>query len=105
MSAGKFNRRITLQQPATGQDEAGQPVAGYADVCTVWAHIRHPSGSESLKADAQASTTKASIRIRYRADITSAMRVLHGTTVYSIQSVQPDEVRREHVDLVCEARA
>lgn len=105
MMASQLNRRITIQRPQAGQDDAGQPIAGYADVCTVWAHIRHPSGSESLKADAQAGTTKASIRIRYRTDITSAMRVLHGSTLYSIKSVQPDEVRREHVDLVCEARS
>ena len=43
---------------------------------------------------------RASIRIRFRSDITAGMRVLIGLAVYQIEAVMPDLARREFVDLV-----
>lgn len=91
-----------LQTLTAGTDEIGQPVTTWQDVGEVWANVRYLNGIESLKAGAQTATAKASIRIRYRADITPAMRVLHGATVFQITAVLPDEQRREFTDLVCE---
>lgn len=105
MKAGQLNSRITLQQLNAGTDEIGQPINTWQDAGAVWASVRYLNGIESLKADAQSATAKASIRIRYRADITTAMRVLHGATVFQITAVLPDEQRREFTDLVCEATA
>jgi SPP1 family predicted phage head-tail adaptor len=48
---------------------------------------------EAIKAGAEASVVQASIRIRYRTDVTSAMRVVHGSTTYEIKAVLPDEGR------------
>jgi SPP1 family predicted phage head-tail adaptor len=45
---------------------------------------------------------RASIRIRYRTDITAAMRVTDGSTVYQVKAVLPDS-GRQYLDLVCEA--
>jgi SPP1 family predicted phage head-tail adaptor len=103
MQAGKLRHRITIQQLIDGQDEIGQPAQTWSDVATVWADIRHKSGSEAIKADQVTSTVQASIRIRYRTGINAGMRAVHGATVYDIKSVLPDERSREHVDLVCEA--
>lgn len=102
MDAGKLNRRVKIQQLAAGQDALGQPVQTWSDLATVWANIKFNSGSETIKATAESSTAKASIRVRYRADITAGMRVLHGTTVFNIVAVLPDEQSRQHVDLACE---
>lgn len=102
LDIGSLNRRVTIKAPSTEQDEIGQPLDVWSDVATVWANIRHANGSETIKADAEASTVKASIRIRYRADITSAMRVHDGAVVYEIKAVLPDVVTRDSVDLVCE---
>lgn len=102
-TAGGYRSPIVIQVAGTAQDEEGQPVEGWTEVCRPWANIKHPSGIEAVRADAQASIVKASIRIRYRQGIRAGMRVVHGTTVYSIKVVLPDEVHREHVDLVCES--
>lgn len=103
MRAGSLNSRITIKKAGPNQDEIGQPIASEEiDVATVWASILHKSGSESIKADKDVSTVQASIRIRRRTDITAAMRVHHGSTVYEIKAVLPDEQNRDHVDLVCE---
>ncbi|AGW94602.1 hypothetical protein N234_31640 [Ralstonia pickettii DTP0602] len=97
-----YPNRVTIQRRATGQDEIGQPVETWADVSTVWANIRHTSGMEAIKAGADVSIVRASIRIRWRTGIDAGMRVVHGATVYDIKAVLADEVGRKHVDLVCE---
>jgi len=102
MFAGQLKNKVTLQAQVDTVDTIGQPINDWVDVATVWAHIRHLSGVESIKAGADVSVSKASIRIRYRSDITPAMRVLFGSTVYQINAVLPDAAGRVHVDLVCE---
>lgn len=102
MLIGRLNRRVVLQQQGVGRDEIGQPLAGWMDVASIWAHIRHLSGMEAVKADAPVSMTKASIRIRYRAGVQAGMRVVHAGVVYSIVAVLPDLAGREYIDLVCE---
>lgn len=103
IAAGTLRHRVTLQQPASGQDAAGQPATGWVDVATVWADVRHASGLETIKADAQTAMRKASIRIRYRAGMDPAMRVVHDGDVYEIKAVLPDRTGRAHIDLACEA--
>lgn len=102
MQAGKLNHRVSLQQRVAGVDEIGQPVGGWVEVAQVWANIALGSGLESVKADRETSVVRASIRIRWRTDVTAAMRVVHGATVYEVMAVKPDMARREYVDLVCE---
>ncbi|NLZ12374.1 MAG: phage head closure protein [Alcaligenaceae bacterium] len=103
MRAGQLNRRVTIERKTDAKDAFNQPLPdAWETLATVWASILHKSGAEAIKADAGASIVQASIRIRYRADITAGMRVKHGAVVYAINAVLPDEVRREYVDLVCE---
>lgn len=102
MQAGTLNRRVTIKQLVAGQDAIGQPTQAWATLATVWASIAHPSGLEAIKAEREVSVVRASIRIRRRTDVTAAMRVHHGATVYEIKAVQPDEERRESLFLACE---
>ena len=102
MKAGMLNSRVTLQSLATGQDAIGQPVTTWADFASVWANIRYLNGIETVKADAQTSVVKASIRIRRRTDITPAMRVTYGMTTFQINAVLPDEEDRTRTDLSVE---
>lgn len=102
MQAGRLSRRCIIQQPGTAEDELGQPIPGWTDVATVWADIRHKSGLEAIKADAPVSTVQASIRIRYRSDVTAGMRVVHNLVPYDIKAVMEDVAGREFVDLACE---
>ncbi len=102
MNAGQLNRKITIQAFGSGVDAIGQPIESWSTFAQTWANIRFLNGVESVKADAEVSVSKASIRIRYRQDITNAMRVVYNGITYEIKAVLPDEERREHVDLVCE---
>jgi SPP1 family predicted phage head-tail adaptor len=103
MDAGRLNRLVTIQSLQSGVDEIGQPVTTWVTLADVWANVLHLSGVETIKGGAEASSVKASIRIRYRTDVTAAMRVMLGSTVYQIKAVMPDEAGRRYVDLACEA--
>lgn len=101
--AGLLNRQVKIQRLTQIKDGIGQIIGtDWTDVATVWANIRHTSGMESIRAGAETSIVKASIRIRYRAGIDASMTVLHGATTYQIKAVLPDESGRVYLDLVCE---
>ena len=104
MQAGRLNTRCVIQRRTGGTNDWGEPLPeGWETHATVWANVKHLSGSEAIKADAEVSTVRASIRIRYRSDITAGMRVLIGLAVYDIEAVLSDTARREFVDLACKA--
>jgi SPP1 family predicted phage head-tail adaptor len=102
MDSRGLNCIVTIKQLAAGQDAIGQPTTTWQDFASEWANILHPTGVESIQADAQSSTVKASIRMRKRTDVTEAMRVYYGTTIYEIKAVLPDETKRDRMDLSCE---
>jgi SPP1 family predicted phage head-tail adaptor len=105
MDIGKLNRRVVIKQPPVAQDSLGQPTGAWTDLATVWANVRYLNGVETLKADSPTSQSKASIRIRHRTDVTAAMRLVLGATVFQINAVLPDEQGKQYVDLVCEVIA
>lgn len=97
-----LTRRIDLQQRSGTQDALGQPIESWSNVATVWADILHPSGVEQIKAGADMSIVKASIRVNYRANLNAGMRAVHNGKVYDIEAVLPDETDRQYMFLVCE---
>jgi SPP1 family predicted phage head-tail adaptor len=102
MYAQQLNNKVVIKQMAAGQDAAGQPIQTWSELATVWADIRHQSGAESIRADRVTSIVKASIRVLKRSDVTAAMRVYHGATVYEIKAVLPDAQMNIRMDLACE---
>lgn len=99
LRAGQLRDKVVIQQKTSGTDPWGAPLPeAWADYASLWSNIRHLSGTESIKAGADTSIVKASIRIRWREDITAGMRVLHGAAVYDVEAVLPG-ARREYVDL------
>jgi SPP1 family predicted phage head-tail adaptor len=102
MAAGTLNSRVSIQQRTGGADALGQPGDSWTELAEVWAEIRHPSGVQQVKAGAEVSTVRASIKVRTRGDVTAAMRVVRGSKVYDIKAVLPDEQGREFMFLVCE---
>ena len=104
-TAGQLRHKVVIQKLGDGKDGAGQPIPNqWVDVCSPWADIRQPSGLSAIKADAQVSVVRTSIRIRIRAGIKAGMRVVHGERIYAVKA-DPLMVdgRREFIDLVCEA--
>lgn len=99
MQAGQLRDRVTVQAKTSGTDAWGAPLPeAWADYASLWSNIRFLSGTESIKAGADVSVVRASIRIRWRTDITAGMRVVHAGAVYDVEAVLPG-ARREYVDL------
>ncbi len=103
LRAGSLNCRVTIQRQERVRAGGGQVVGQWVDHDTVWANFRRPTGLGAIKADADVSLLKASVRIRYRNDISDAMRIVYAGAVFDIKAVIPDLDRREHVDLVCQS--
>lgn len=105
LPAGSFDNRITIQRPFPSEDAAGQPLASWDDHAKLWADIRLVGGLAAIKASADVSIIRASIRIRQRSDITAGMRAVHTargvTTVYDIEAVPPPVAGQDYTDLIC----
>jgi len=104
MNITKLDKRITIQQRVGTVDAVGQPVETWQDVAALWANIRHMKGMETIRAGAETSVVRASIRIRSRPGITNGMRVVWNNFVYQITAVLPqtDGERNQVTDLACE---
>ena len=102
ISAADLNQRVNIEQRTGSQDELGQPIESWVLVAAVWASVKHVSGLSAIKGDADVSTVKASIRIRYLALLNAGMRVSHGSDIYDIKAVLPNRAEG-FTDLVCEA--
>ena len=87
MRAGRLNKRVTIQSPATGQDATGKPTTGWTDVATVWASIVDISGREYVAAGGLQNSAQTKITIRYRSGIVPSMRVVHGADTFNIEAV------------------
>lgn len=98
MRAGNLKNIITIQDRAETTDEYGGPVYSWADYATVWAGVEPLSGRELIAAAAAQSTVTTRFRIRYRDDITSAMRILHNGKKYNIFAVI--DINEDHKELV-----
>lgn len=59
MQAGRLNTRCVIQRRTGGTNDWGEPLPeGWETHATVWANVKHLSGSEAIKADAEVSTVR-----------------------------------------------
>lgn len=98
MRAGDLRHRVTLQRVATTKDALGGDVQTWSTLATVWAAVKPLSGREAFEAQRVTSTASLFLSIRYREDVTPAMRaVWHGRT-FEITHVE--NVSGRNVELV-----
>lgn len=80
MEIGTLDRRVRIESKSTTQDASyGTEVVTWTTLCTEWANIQEvlPSKGESQAQGIRIADRPARLRMRYRADITSAMRVIY----------------------------
>jgi SPP1 family predicted phage head-tail adaptor len=104
MQAGQLNNPITLQQPSVAVDALGQRVETWVNVDTVWARAQPVRGREYFAAGQVQSETAVKFTIRWRADVSGAMRVLWRGLAHAIVA-EPIDVdgRRVALELMCAA--
>lgn len=110
MRAGQLRSHAFIERRGTSRDTWGQETERWLPFAIVRADIRFPSGmgtitAERIEGDREIGVTQCSIRIRWRNDITTEMRVkieVDGEpTYFDIKQVIPDLGHRKFVDLVC----
>jgi SPP1 family predicted phage head-tail adaptor len=99
MSAFELNKRVILQEKAAGVDATGAPLTQWATIADLWAGIRDLTGRQYVAAKAGQNAVTTTIRIRHRAGVTAAMRVMHAGIAYDIEAVLGTDGR--WLDLMC----
>lgn len=106
MRAGTLNQLIRFERPNRVVDPAyGPQPSTWEEVDTVWANVQDvlPSRSESVAAGIRIAARPARIRIRYRDDITSDMRIVlldRGNRVMQIVAGPAELGNREGIELM-----
>lgn len=102
---GKMRHRVTFQSFSGAVDSFGDPLQGddsqWADVATLWAAIAPVSGKEFYAAQQSQSEVSHKVRCRYRAGLTTAMRIKYGSRLFKILSVIDWEERHESLLIMC----
>ena len=103
MQAGRLRHRVTLQRKQQTQNpQTGALLTTWVTEATVWAAVEPLSAREFVAAQAVQSNVSVRITVRYRPDITAAMRLLHDGKVYNITGVLADkDSGREYLTLPC----
>lgn len=104
IDAGLLTHRVTIQSPSAARDAHGQRAEGWTDIATVWAQVQPLRGREFFAAGAMQSEASIKVRMRYRDDVTGAMRVLWRGVAHAIV-VEPIDVdgARHTLELLCSA--
>ena len=104
IDAGLMTHRVTLQRPSASVDSLGQRVETWATVTAVWANVEPLRGREFFAAGAINSEAQVKVRMRYRAGVTPAMRVLWRGVPHAIVAEPVDVAGGRHtLELLCSA--
>jgi len=101
MKPGKLNKRIIIQQTTMTQNGYGEPIDSWSTFATVWASLEPVQGREFWAQQQVQSEVTIRIRIRYFSGVTSAMRILYGSRIFTIQSVIDVQERHVEMQLMC----
>ena len=86
-NAGELRHRIMVQKLTSGKDDDGYPIPEqWVDFMPLWAKVTHLSGKDLIAAQASNSKVVARVKIRYREDINTTMRVIYKGKTYAIDS-------------------
>jgi SPP1 family predicted phage head-tail adaptor len=102
---GGLRRRLTLQEEGRVADGGGGFTLVWQNVAanpTVWGRIVPLSGREVLQAGQLQTPVSHRILIRYRPDVTGAMRLVLGTRVFNIRAAVNVDGRDRWLELMCE---
>ena len=100
MGAGKYRHRITIQQLTTSKGSLGGVVKTWSTFATVRAQVLALSGREFWQSKQVNADTTHKVTIRYLSGVLPTMRIVFDGRILEIESIIPDERKREMV-LMC----
>ena len=100
ISAGELDRSVRLERPVADPSIDGAGSGGWALVDTIWAGVKDAQPANDER-DGRTTRT-ARVKIRYRVDVTSAMRLVDGDRIMQIVSAPAELGRRKGLLLMVE---
>lgn len=103
LPAGQLRQRVTFQALNTGSDDHGQPLRTWtAHASNVPARVTPVRAKETDQAGGVFSVGSIVVVVRYRTDITAAMRVVWKGANYAISGTPIDVgARQEGLEMLC----
>lgn len=99
MLSGKLDRRLRIERDTTSRDASGGLVHAWTELATVWGQALPLKGREFIEAAQFVAGAEIRFRIRWRADVTEAMRIVHDGISYDIQHIA-EIGRREGLEIL-----
>lgn len=106
MRAGLLRHKVRIERQSTTKDTHNQPINTWTLIAERRASIEPLNGKEYFSANAENSEVTTRIRLRYEtllSDLNTNDRVVHGSTIYDIQSVINPRLRNRELILMCKA--
>ena len=100
--ASRLRQRVTIEQPSESADGAGGTTRSWTTLATVWAELLPLRGAENLLAFQQQAELTHRVTLRYRDDVTTAMRLSYDSRVFNIRSTRNVEERDQLLELLVE---
>ena len=96
MRAGELRHRLTFQKKVRTRDSFKEMVETWEDFVTVWGSIKPLAGKRYFEASQLTAEVTGEVRIRYRSDILSTMRIIfEDKTLEIVSLVNIQERNRE----------
>ncbi len=105
MSSGALRERVIALHEQKTDDELGGQLVTWPPVFTTWAKVVPITGKESVESAQIQSTLRYRVTIRYRDNVTEAMRLQWGEKILNIISVANVDLHRKYLEIICEAGA
>lgn len=102
LNPGRLRHRVTIQALTRTPDTGGGYTETWSDTATVWAAVEPLAGTERLRAMQVSPTLSHRIRMRYRADVSSAQRLVYNGRAFDITSVVDVDERHRELQLLAE---
>ena len=102
MDYSRLRHRVTFQKPSgIKKNSMGEDVPVYVDFATVWAAVEPLRGREYHEAQKIRAETTYRVTVRYLADVSPDMRIVHRNKTLEIQSVLNIDERNVEMQIVC----
>jgi SPP1 family predicted phage head-tail adaptor len=88
ISAGKLDRRITIETPVLGDNAYGEQTESWSTLAAVFAHVQHLKGDFEVRGDKKTYIRRRTFTVRYRADYDRFDRIDYENQKWSIENIE-----------------
>ncbi len=93
--ASELRHRVVIQVKGPNRDADGYPISvDWTEYKKLWAKVTHLSARYLIAAQANQSKVVARLKLRYRKDINTTMRVVYRYEIYAIDSQALEDKNR-----------